>query len=82
MRAKLTKKKDNRNYQKKDSLTSNQDDDQRHKKPFFTVEIVNNKIHVSNPEILQIVIQKSKSEIQKFHNKLILEKKLKMELLT
>lgn len=60
-RISLTKKRENNMFQKKDSLPH--EDEERHKKPFFTVTVVKNKISISNEEILEIVLNKSKSEI-------------------
>ena len=49
-RISLTKKRENNLFQKKDSLPH--EDEERHKKPFFTVTVVKNKINISNEEIL------------------------------
>jgi hypothetical protein len=60
-RVTLTKKRENNMFQKKDSLPH--EDEERQKKPFFTVTVVKNKISISNEEILEIFLKKSKSEI-------------------
>lgn len=45
-RISLTKKRENNMYLKKDSLPH--EDEERHKKPFFAVSFVKNKITISN----------------------------------
>jgi hypothetical protein len=49
--------------------------------PFFKVSAHKCNILVSNPDILELIINKSKQEMIDFHNKLIDEKRLSMELL-
>lgn len=65
---------------KKESITS--EDEGNMKKNFFTVSWRDEKIHVSNSQILDFFVNKTNKEIISFHNKLVNEKRLKMELLS
>lgn len=52
------------------------------KQPFFSVGWKDGKIFVRNPQILDFFVNKTKEEILAFHNKLILEKRLKIDLIS
>lgn len=62
--------------------TINSDDVEKMKRPIFTVSWRDEKIYVSNSQILEFYLNKSAKEIFTFYQKLINEKRLKAELLT
>lgn len=56
-------------FAKKESLYSEEED--RFRVPFFKVSAHKNSILISNPDILELIVNKSKQEIVDFHNKLV-----------
>lgn len=66
-------------FAKNESLYA--EDDERFRVPFFRVSAHKGSILVSNPDILELIINKSKQEIVDFHARLVEEKRLSMEML-
>ena len=50
--------------------------------PFFKVILQPDRILISNPDVLELQIKKRHREIMDFHNQLLEEKRLTMELLS
>lgn len=66
-------------FAKKESLYA--EDEDRFRVPFFKVSAHKGSILVSNSDVLELIINKSRQEIVDFHGRLLEEKRLSMEML-
>jgi hypothetical protein len=67
------------NFAKKESMYAEEED--RFRVPFFKVSAHKGSILVSNADVLELVVNKSRQEIVDFHGRLLEEKRLSMEML-